>query len=1306
MNVLVFLVLFCAILVRGDNSFNQVRLQQLDSALYACYNDHSRAGPPDDVPRYLLATLLSAPFMRDDTFISQPLDVQQRILWRIAASADDENLAPWHEVLFYARQWYLVDNDEAKNVQHHSFKNNSKHSHNVVDDPFFRDVWSRCKLVPRAFNDVVSVLQCNIEKVTDNHDEVPTTQSSTTGFHVVVGTGPAGSVVTHELAYNLPRSSILIVLEAGPAPSMNVGDDTRSHAAYMEAGNKRIAYDNSIFVRNARVLGGGSTVNLDLAFAPTLPRLQTRIETWKHQGLIIDDGLTSTCVKNASDWVEAQLNTTSIDVSFHMNRNNALLWDGATHSSSAVTAFSYRLNAQPTLTSPEQWSKRSAVHAFLVPAWTDAPVHPHILTHAKVIQLKSRGQRIIAMVIECSLPHGQHGPAWRFTIEKPSSVILAAGAWGSTEILLRSQMYLNNPNVGRGVVLHPSLPLLAKFPFPIDAQNGLSTSVYAVPRNGSDTSFLFESMSADLTYIRRLFPLPPSQVANIARDLRHYGGFGVMLIDTSNDMTNRLQLTENGKMQLYYRLTPTDRSALRRAVTIALQLLFQQGATEILLPTHERLVPTKVCTHNDDCNDAKNNGDCTPDELRLIPLTRADQIDAAMARWTLAPFQTALTSAHMQATNKLGKVVDTRFRFLAHRASSKSQVRPINNLFIVDGSVFPASIGANPMQSIYVMAKLFVKHIFSSTPWMQKKQETTGKHTSLLRAIVADMMTETKIDKHHPRPMSLGVAHFLTDVLCQVHVHNVLELLRPALTNCTSDPYVHTQERFQQTRPWYFPFLQLRAMKRQNKLLGQQIAALWAALARHRRIHVRHEHASNKPPWKENAGCLEIGFPGRHITTNLLPPYANQWKDGQRWVMWETNSSVSQSNWTMSERLQAWSWIPSDMGRGFDHQIPWTNYMPITEETIASRSLDVIVILIGLHHVPQERLVQFCQSLFRMLREGGRLIVREHDASTPHRHFQAQAAHTLFNLIASGASAVEDRAELRNFRPLDEWISVLTDPSVGFRYDAFPFLQHNDPTFNTLCSFERPLEELHVNSETLLPSRVEDEDKMMEKDTRDLTMAEWYSVQLADEYAAFIHHTPWYQFPYLATAQTMNKLAWASMWHTHSKDVSYMLMNMWVCLTTTIQHTALAVVAVPFSLIYGTGEHDESTVGVLISASEQDIIACTQGNPRSDTIVFLPRYTAFLAPFRALCACLLQRDPNFFVSAIHGQDKIIVQFVVMNQETTASFSVDVWNEHISSWKSPTAPSKQHVIIRIHVRDLVPLVLSNNSETQIVKLYES
>jgi choline dehydrogenase-like flavoprotein/SAM-dependent methyltransferase len=1189
-------------------------LTRLDETLYACHNDHSRAHPPTSMPLPLLAALAPRASECNETM---SLEEQCRTL--LSGQPDD--------LVFHARQWYLAGEPG----------DSSSEEEEEEED---RDaVWSRCHLEPpppSTQDHQVPRLVCD--------------QQAATGFHVVIGTGPAGSVVTHELARTLPASAVLLVLEAGPAPRAlhDATIDTRSHSDYMEAGNRRLTRDNSIFVRNARVLGGGSTVNLDLAFAPTLPQLQARIQKWQRAGWI-DPSLTPECIQHASEWVEAQLGTCAINLTHSLNRNNALLWHGAAHASSQVDASSYRLNAQPPpssgLQEQQQWTKRSAVHAFLVPALRNTSgefsVAPLVLARARVIELVRKRRAIETIFIELGLPAGQHGPVQHIAIDRPVVVILSAGALGSAQVLLQSHArsnHLYNPHVGRGVVLHPSLPLLAKFPFAIDAHQGLSTSVYATPRNGSDTSFLLESMSADVAYVQRLFPLDASQAADLTHNLRHYGGFGVMVIDTSNATYNRLEWDPIAEAaHLYYRLTAHDASAMRRAVAIAMRILFQQGATQVLLPTVE-----------------------------LAPLTRADQIDVAMARWKLAPFQTSLTSAHMQATNKAGLVIDRQFRFLVYDTANKPP-RPIRNLFIVDGSVFPESIGANPMQSIYVMAKLFATHVTLPT-----------QQSELLRMIVRSDLAPHAIEHGN----GSGVQDFLDHVLRQVEAKPLAAVLGRALY--ADDPYAAAQAEFQQRlRPWHFPLVQVRAMQRQNNLLGDQITALWNRLSRTRRIDPRLAPAE--------AACLEIGFPGRHITAHLLPPYATHWARGQRWVMWETASDTTKGEWTFGERIQAWSWHLGDAGKNFDRQVAWNNYAPVPEDVIATRSLDVIVILIGLHHVPVARLEPFAHSLFRMLREGGRLIIREHDASTPERLFQAHAAHTLFNLVASGVSSVEDRNEFRNFQSLEAWIALLA--GAGFCYDAVPALQYKDPTINTLCSFEKPFD---PSSPPLLPQP----QAPSKEDVRAFTVAEWYSVQLAQYYASFIHHTPWYLFPYMTTARTMWSLAWAALDASTSRDPSYMLMNAWICATTTLQHTAMAALALPFRLVYSAETEAAAaaldTVAVQVRASPAVLAMCAPTH--NGGLVQLPRYTAFFAPFRALCACLGKEDGTFAVESIRGFDTVLVQFVA----PTATLAMP---DPIHAWVSPFDPTAHHSITRVAVHHL-PALLHLSAPARLIKIYES
>jgi choline dehydrogenase-like flavoprotein len=93
--------------------------------------------------------------------------------------------------------------------------------------------------------------------------------------------------------------------------------------------------------------------------------------------------------------------------------------------------------------------------------------------------------------------------------------------------------------------------------------------------------------------------------------------------------------------------------------------------------------------------------------VRPVVLTNSVQANVVEKNLEFIPNRTIVTSAHMQATNKMGlsprdSVVSTEFRVWRTR-----------ELYVVDASVFPTSIGANPMQSVYTFAKIFADRMAS-----------------------------------------------------------------------------------------------------------------------------------------------------------------------------------------------------------------------------------------------------------------------------------------------------------------------------------------------------------------------------------------------------------------------------------------------------------------------------------------------------------------------------------------------------------------------------------------------------------------
>ena len=216
----------------------------------------------------------------------------------------------------------------------------------------------------------------------------------------------------------------------------------------------------------------------------------------------------------------------------------------------------------------------------------------------------------------------------------------------------------------------------------VDALTGTEASVYVADKLISD-GYALESMSDQPLYAALMSPGPPMHTFEMVRPYRHLAGFGVMLIDTPSQ-DNRITLDKDGEPIIHYVLSAPDKVRFRRGVAEAIRIMFLAGAKQVFLPTTE---------------------DVLGDGVSPVVLTNSKQADAVEKNLHFVPNQTIVTSAHMQASNKMGSseansVVSRDFR-----------VWKTTNLYVVDGSVFPTSIGANPMQSVYTFAKIFADRI-------------------------------------------------------------------------------------------------------------------------------------------------------------------------------------------------------------------------------------------------------------------------------------------------------------------------------------------------------------------------------------------------------------------------------------------------------------------------------------------------------------------------------------------------------------------------------------------------------------------
>ncbi|WBU59936.1 GMC family oxidoreductase N-terminal domain-containing protein [Paracoccus albus] len=523
--------------------------------------------------------------------------------------------------------------------------------------------------------------------------------------YLVIGSGPGGATVASQLRQAGKR---VVLVEKGPFVVWG-SMDTRSYAGLMYRHDRAATVDNAIVIRSGETLGGGSAVNIDLAFSPLEATVQARINEWIESGLMDGDYYATDSIAAAYQWVREAIGTRTLSES-ELNNDNRVLWDGA--ASYGVDPSLYHLNRFPVGDSPSPVNdKRDAARQLIYEALGDDTNPLGLIPDATVdrIIFDDTAKRATGISFRANAPWTDHGntivdPAGlNLPLDQPctinaENVVLAAGTLGSTRVLLNTaeaNPAVANDLIGRGLILHPSFPLMGRFDKTINLLQGLDSATY-VSSFGVSPGFIYETMGGLPAYGAPLIPGSGKQVFDEISSFNNYAGFGCMLVDTpSHD--NRIVLDAEGNTTVEYSLSADDKARFRTGVGIGIRMMFLAGASQVIIPSSENVLGL-------------------PDFDPMVGtyLTDIAQADLVEQNIAFTPNRTTLTSAHLQASNKMGPhgqgVVSLRHRLWAADGSE------IPNVYVMDSSIFPTSVGANPMQSIYSIAKIFSDRLIAGIP--------------------------------------------------------------------------------------------------------------------------------------------------------------------------------------------------------------------------------------------------------------------------------------------------------------------------------------------------------------------------------------------------------------------------------------------------------------------------------------------------------------------------------------------------------------------------------------------------------------
>lgn len=503
---------------------------------------------------------------------------------------------------------------------------------------------------------------------------------------LIVGSGAAGTTLAATLA-ELSHQRIILLEKGGHFEKefFNQREWDMANALYAEEG-ARSTDDRAIPVRGGECVGGGTTVNIALCFDP----VKSVWDRWQREngleGFSFDINARDYGVENLN--LATSLNDVRTRLGVHraaeseLNRNNRLFEEGCQRL--GIRAHRFELNMRGCISCGfcGQGCAYDAKQGTMVTYLRDALARGvQLIHHCDVsrLELEERSGRPRATGAVAQIKSTRAGsrpnsvPPGSLRI-RAKTVIVSAGAIETPCLLVRSGHPDPYRLLGRGLVLHPSLPIVGIMREEVAGHRGIEGAVYS-DHFFETHGFYFECLFGHPQYGSAIVPSIGVEHFELMLQYSNLAGFGVMLVDTPQPR-NRVEWDAvSGKSKIHYRLSPAEVERLRFAAARGVEIMFAAGAREVFLPSEEPIGPLSSPRFN----------------------------DSAQARYCrelkFLPHQTTITSSHCQSTTKMSSEASLGL------LNSRGESHHVDNLIVCDSSAFPSSCGANPMISIMTMAR-------------------------------------------------------------------------------------------------------------------------------------------------------------------------------------------------------------------------------------------------------------------------------------------------------------------------------------------------------------------------------------------------------------------------------------------------------------------------------------------------------------------------------------------------------------------------------------------------------------------------
>jgi choline dehydrogenase-like flavoprotein len=474
----------------------------------------------------------------------------------------------------------------------------------------------------------------------------------------IVGSGAGGAVTAAILA---EVGFDVLVLEAGAYMDRRTYPEeplAALSALYRDGGLTIAEGRPAIPTPVGRAVGGTTVINSGTCFrAP-----EAVLAGWR-----ADHGI-EWATELVEDYVQAEemLRVRPVDPE-RMGRNGQVLREGA----EALGVSHHPLNRNAgrcfqcsSCPSGCRLDAKQAMHVSYLPRAAAAGARIRAGLEARRITFE--GAR--ATGLEC-VATSDDGAGRATRVRARRAVVLAGGAFGTPELLLRSGYRSASGAVGRNLRIHPACWVGARFQHPVRGWEGVMQS-YAVDE-WEDRGLLLEATFTPLAFGAQWLPGTGAAHQERVRSYDRIASTGVHLSDRSS---GRVGLARDGSLRITYRLSDDDARLLVFGIARAAEIFYAAGATEVY---------------------PQIAGLPTISSMHIAALEASPPRSAALRLEAFHPMGTA----RMDADPTIGVVGADG---AAHGAEA---------LYVADASLLPSSIGVNPMMTVIAMASRVARQL-------------------------------------------------------------------------------------------------------------------------------------------------------------------------------------------------------------------------------------------------------------------------------------------------------------------------------------------------------------------------------------------------------------------------------------------------------------------------------------------------------------------------------------------------------------------------------------------------------------------